>query len=607
MKKLLSWLLTCAMVLCLFAALPQSVKAADIPEVKDFPAEPDISIDKLDQFKAYYEGLNQGTLEDGRTYKIYVPEGARRDASCYYIAVPNGVDTAEFLVNTGWKAIADRDLVDLCFFEPADQTWGDWEAESGYFRAAYAQFSGTTYVYHDIFNWRYIGYGEGGELMQQYAMLNPMQVSAYAQLGAQGTMTAEEMEAIGSQPFMVRSWETPVKVGEAALPIWILAGEDVDIDAEVAYFRAANDTEDEPILLAGNALQYNQKPFSSNVFTYDQKVGTVKVTRLSEVDYYDAALTEDMYKFVNLYARSGSGSPYSNSLTRSVSDDTFIREEEVVNGWQREWYIYTPSTWDGEQSLPMVIFFHGTGQSGLLAQRQGDWWKIAEQKNFIAVCPSGSLENVRAAGKIPQMSWNVEGYGNADEIPFIKWLIDHMVEKYHVDPGRVYTTGQSNGGRMSIYTALALPHDVTATASAGASSLLTGNGNFAWKGVDGEYFLPDDLDESAIVPYMNTLGEYDVANFDLTDPASDASLRTNYFCSRYGLDYENRMTYKNGKDTYTIWENEDGVPLLENIIIGGRAHSHRPEENKIMWDEWFCRFSRDPETGVIYYGDRAVG
>ena len=63
--------------------------------------------------------------------------------------------------------------------------------------------SGTMYVYHDIFNWRYIGYGEGGELMQQYAMRNPMQVSAYAQMGAMGTMTAEEMEAIGSQPFMV--------------------------------------------------------------------------------------------------------------------------------------------------------------------------------------------------------------------------------------------------------------------------------------------------------------------------------------------------------------------------------------------------------------------
>ena len=40
------------------------------------------------------------------------------------------------------------------------------------------------------------------------------------------------------------------------------------------------------------------------------------------------------------------------------------------------------------------------------------------------------------------MSWNVEDYGNADDIVFTNAMIDAMATKYNVDLGRVYATGQ---------------------------------------------------------------------------------------------------------------------------------------------------------------------
>ncbi|MBP5292399.1 MAG: DUF4214 domain-containing protein [Lachnospiraceae bacterium] len=567
-----------------------------------FPQKnPEFQIDKLDQFGTYYTGMWEGSLVDmdDRTYKIYVPEGCRRDASCYYIAVPDRVDTVEFLVETGWIDIANREKVVLSIFEPENERWGSVNDEDEYFTTAFAMFSGTEYVYHDIFNWRWVGYGAGGEMMQRYIMKNPLTAAAAAFVDASNTIYDEELSAIGSEKYTVRGSVLDITKGQTPVPVWIFNEQNEASKAVVDYWLTANDCDPNTAVTAsGNTVIMNQKPFSNSIFTYDQKVGTVVNTKRS-VDYYDKDNTQAIYNWLGRYARSGTGSPYSNSLTYSVSDDTFIREDAVVDGWHREWFIYVPSDYDYDQELPLVIFYHGTGQSGLLAQRQGDWWKVAEQKKFIAVCPSASLENVRAAGKVPQMSWNVEGYGNADDITFTKFLINHMAQDFNIDRSRVYVTGQSNGGRMSIYAGLALPKDVTAVGSAGASALTTGN--YGWTAEPGKYFLPEDLDESYIVPFLATIGQFDNFTYDVNQTGSDSWLRTKYLTDRYGLEFNRQLFYSNGLNDYTYWQNSQGVPLVGQIVVGLRAHSHRPLENWIIWNEWFVKYSRDPETGRLYY------
>jgi predicted esterase len=436
-------------------------------------------------------------------------------------------------------------------------------------------------------------------MMQRYIMKNPLTAASAVFVNASNTLYPEELDVIASEKYTVKGSTLDITKGETPVPVWIFNEPNESAQAVVDYWLTANDCDREAaISAAGNTVIMNQKPFSNSIFTYDQKVGTVVNTRHS-VDYYDKDNTQVMYSWLGRYARSGTGSPYSNSLTRSVSDDTFVREDAVVDGWHREWFIYVPSTYDYDQSLPLVIFYHGTGQSGLLAQRQGDWWKVAEEKKFIAVCPSASLENVRAAGKVPQMSWNVEGYGNADDITFTKFLINHMAADYNIDRGRVYVTGQSNGGRMAIYAGLALPKDVTAVASAGASALTTGNYGLTVE--PGRYYLPEDLDESSIVPFLATIGQFDNFTYDVNQVGSDSWLRTKYLTDRYGLEFNRQFFYSNGLNDYTVWQNSQGGPLVGQIVVGLRAHSHRPLENWIIWNEWFVKYSKDTESGRLYY------
>lgn len=84
-----------------------------IPEVKRFPSEGfDIcAVDLLDLTKVYYSGLYQRTvtMRDGteRTYKVYIPSTATYGDDPTCLAVPDNVDTAEFLVKSGWIDIAE--------------------------------------------------------------------------------------------------------------------------------------------------------------------------------------------------------------------------------------------------------------------------------------------------------------------------------------------------------------------------------------------------------------------------------------------------------------------------------------------------------------------
>ena len=73
-----------------------------------------------------------------RTAKVYIsPETPIRS---YYtvIAVPDGVDTAEFLRKSSWRTIADQREEGLFVLEPGANGWGDAEDEAAYVEAAMA-------------------------------------------------------------------------------------------------------------------------------------------------------------------------------------------------------------------------------------------------------------------------------------------------------------------------------------------------------------------------------------------------------------------------------------------------------------------------------------
>jgi polyhydroxybutyrate depolymerase len=133
----------------------------------------------------------------------------------------------------------------------------------------------------------------------------------------------------------------------------------------------------------------------------------------------------------------------------------------VVGGTEREYYLHRPPRTDGATSLPLVIALHGGEGHPLRLAQQTGFNEVADRNGFMVVYPS-------AGGR----QWN-DGRsttaGGRDDVEFIRELISHLVETEGVDPARVYATGPSNGGHMTLRLACELSDRIAAFAAIAGS------------------------------------------------------------------------------------------------------------------------------------------
>ena len=104
----------------------------------------------------------------------------------------------------------------------------------------------------------------------------------------------------------------------------------------------------------------------------------------------------------------------------------------------------------------------GTGKGMISITHFGP---LADEEGFVVAYPDGF-----------RMGWNdgreetPAGRRDEDDVGFVSALINHLVATYAVDPARVYVTGISNGGMMSLRLACDLAGKITAVAPSPAST-----------------------------------------------------------------------------------------------------------------------------------------
>ena len=146
---------------------------------------------------------------------------------------------------------------------------------------------------------------------------------------------------------------------------------------------------------------------------------------------------------------------------------TLIHAQQTVNtsivhdSEERNYTIYIPSSYTGEEAVPLVFNLHGYGSNALEQMFYGDFRSIADTANFILVHPQGTLLNGVS-------HWNVGGWtvgSTVDDVSFFSALLDSLIIDYSIDESRVYSTGMSNGGYMSFKLACELSDRIAAVAS----------------------------------------------------------------------------------------------------------------------------------------------
>jgi polyhydroxybutyrate depolymerase len=109
--------------------------------------------------------------------------------------------------------------------------------------------------------------------------------------------------------------------------------------------------------------------------------------------------------------------------------------------------LYIPDSYDGVSTIPLVLNFHGFGESASDFMKNADMRTVSESNTFILVYPQGSCLNGSS-------HWNAcpiggDNKSDADDFGFIESIISEISSQYNLDLDRVYAAGYSNGGMMA--------------------------------------------------------------------------------------------------------------------------------------------------------------
>lgn len=118
---------------------------------------------------------------------------------------------------------------------------------------------------------------------------------------------------------------------------------------------------------------------------------------------------------------------------------TYVADWMILDGFNRTYYYYIPSSYDGCKPVPLVVTLHGGGSCGLAELLGGD--DCAEKYGYILVCPDYSTTYVK---------------------DFVSAIIDKMAANYNIDTRRVYACGISMGGMATTILAFELADKIAA-------------------------------------------------------------------------------------------------------------------------------------------------
>jgi polyhydroxybutyrate depolymerase len=144
-----------------------------------------------------------------------------------------------------------------------------------------------------------------------------------------------------------------------------------------------------------------------------------------------------------------------------------------VAGGERWVTVYRPAGY--RAGAPAVLLLHGGTQSmrKILSADAGgtrQWLAIADRERFLLLIPNATnAATGDTRGDI--QTWNdlrpdgAAGQSRADDVAFLVQLLDWAQERYRWDAKRVYVTGASNGGMMTMRLLLERPERFAAAAA----------------------------------------------------------------------------------------------------------------------------------------------
>ncbi|MES1209155.1 MAG: PHB depolymerase family esterase [Pseudomonadota bacterium] len=142
-----------------------------------------------------------------------------------------------------------------------------------------------------------------------------------------------------------------------------------------------------------------------------------------------------------------------------------------VSAASRSYVLHVPPAYDGTRAAPLVVDFHGIGETGTSELASSPYPALLDGQGVIMAFPDGLKGPAGTA-------WNVGPccVANVDDVAFARALVAQVATIACVDLRRVYAVGVLTGGGMAHWAACRAA-DVFAAAAPAAFDLLAENVN----------------------------------------------------------------------------------------------------------------------------------
>ena len=145
-----------------------------------------------------------------------------------------------------------------------------------------------------------------------------------------------------------------------------------------------------------------------------------------------------------------------------ILSQTVTEEFIVHDGLSRSYILYVPASYDGTQSVPLVLNLHGYTSNSGQQMIYSNFYTIADTEGFILVHPLGTNDiNGDAFWNSDLSIYSMD----VDDVSFLNTLIDLISSNYNINTDRIYSMGMSNGGFMSYTLGCVLSDKIAAIAS----------------------------------------------------------------------------------------------------------------------------------------------
>ena len=126
----------------------------------------------------------------------------------------------------------------------------------------------------------------------------------------------------------------------------------------------------------------------------------------------------------------------------------------------RTYLVHVPASYSGNSAVPLLLDLHGFSSYAAQERQVSGQLQQSDKRGFIAVWPEGIA-----------LSWNgygccaVAGITQTDDVGFLRAVIASMETRANIDATRIFVTGISNGGSMTMRMACEAADLVRAAAS----------------------------------------------------------------------------------------------------------------------------------------------